>query len=87
MPPVVVPPKTIRCLSRYPNVRQQGKASPALACWNWALTGLDDAAAPINTLYDYVNGRALIADVDRDFPAMRGGLRGELIALRGLWAP
>ena len=56
MPPV--PPKIIRALALCPDDEKlinRGQGIGDLACWNWALTGLNAGAVNITALYDYVN--------------------------------
>ena len=93
---VLVPPKMIRCLGRYPRLRNLAKADPDLACWNWALAGLTDPCAPITNLYTYVNGyddpfendaNQVLALAAVGYPNLTVGLQTELTNLKQAWAP
>jgi hypothetical protein len=79
---VVVPPKIIRALTRFPpGAYPQTPSDPNLACWNFALTGEDPHAPPIGDAYDYVNGRTAVRP-DLTFPNAVGNSLNDLDAVR-----
>lgn len=93
-----VPPKMIRALARCPRGQKavnREQDITQLACWNWALTGLDHNTVNITALYDYVNsggnlvvnGGGTINDlVDLGYPNLTVGLQQQLTTLRQEWA-